>query len=294
MPRFAPSSVAFGKLPVEREELRGVFRFSQFVDSETAPDASVEALRGTGAHKLVSRWGVFGSDKTKSDVFAAFANGSIAAGNVTGELVDFTDEKVAVDYAVASGYDASDPATDTGVTVAAALEYWRKEGIADYRGQINYIAGYAMLKPRNVDELLAAVRTLGWAGVGLKVYKRSAAWYRNAGAVGFQEELPPVWDADTKGGVAGRVFVPVVGVDEDGNLVAVLWGRVQRISPEYYAKHSDEAWAVFTYDFVLNGSNPGVKTEQLARRIGRKPASAEGPKLETRGGGVVILSLIHI
>lgn len=286
MPRFVPADVTPGKLPLDRAELKGVIRFSSVLDANTAPDSSVDALRGTGAHKLVSRWGVFGSNKTKSGVFAAFANGSIAAGNSSGDLVDFTDDKIAVDYAAASGYVAGDESTDNGVTVAAALEYWRKEGIADYRGQINYIAGYAMLKPRNVDELLAAVRTTGWAGIGLTIYKRAISWYRNAGAAGFRDELPPVWNDEMRGGVAGRVFVPVVGVDEDGNLVTILWGRVQRVSPEYYAKRSDEAWAVFTYDFVANPSNPGIKTDALVRRIARKSVSEEGPKLVVKSGVV--------
>lgn len=289
MPRFAPSDIAFGKSLVNQSELRGAIRFASIVDHTTAPEASVEILKGTGAQKLVSRWGVFRSNKVKTSVFAGFANGTIAAGSMTGELVDYTDANVLVDYAVASGYDDKDPNTDVGVTVAAALEYWRTEGIMDYRGKVGHIAGYAMLKPRNLDELAAAIRAVGWVGIGVKVYKRAASWYRNQGAVGFQEDLPPVWDLDMKGGIAGHVFVPVVGVDEDGNLLAVLWGQIQRISPEYYSKNSDEAWAVFTYDFVMSDtSNPGIKTAQLARTIGRKTPSAEGPKLETRKGGVVV------
>lgn len=282
MPRFVPNGAKLGKAPADRAALRDAIRAKYFMDA-SAPSGDSLTDDGLNAAKTVARWGVFESDKLECGVLSALANGAVAARAVRGEFVDFTPGCIKTDYAAASGWDPKDLSTERKLTISEALAYWREEGLVTSTGDVEYIAGYAALKLRDTAELVTAVRMFGWAVVGLRVYKRQRNWYETAGSSANQDAEPPVWTVDSAGGgIAGTVAVPVVGTDADGNLVTALLGRTQRISPEYYAKYSDEAWVAIRFS-DLAGETPvrGLRAVQMARALAKLGPGADGaPKLE--------------
>jgi hypothetical protein len=271
----------------------------------------------------VDRWGVFGSDNNPTGVFAAFANGMIAdsrrrAVRAPGQeqrptddsefrLVDFVDRGVHSDYVIArsltqnrrraeakarAGGDAdAEPAPypAEGIQMADALEYWRTQGILDCTDAKQYIAGYAAVRRGVPKQLERAVRAFGVAYIGLQVYKRLIHRYELMDAGGYADSPFPVWSSEMFGGRAGKICVPVVDIDINGDYLIVAWGRLFRMSPEYYEHACDEAW-VAVLPGMLTGDIPvpGFRAVEFARRLARMPdtgSSAYAPIVRADPGG---------
>jgi hypothetical protein len=287
MPRFVPRGAQIGKLPYDRDNSKDAVRLRYFL--QTVEDADGQpSLVNPGA--IVNRWGVFGSDTTPDAVFAAFANGLVAARAAHGKFVDFTDTDVKRDFAAASGWNGTDSDDSVkGIRIHDALQYWLEEGLAASDGSIQYIAGYTSLKVRDADELERTVRALGWSVIGIRVYKKFQGWYQTVGSSANQDIEPPVWSIENRGGgIAGLTAVPVVGLTDNGDFIAVVWGRRQIITREYYERFSDEAWAVIEFGHVT-GDIPvrGLRRQALGRVFAKRgPGAAAGPQLtrDDKGG----------
>jgi hypothetical protein len=304
MIRYTPRQEAFSKLPTNRHELKDAARFRNFVDKN---GDSLPALLpwGGGASGMSERWDNFDSDRTGTGVFTAFANGMVAATRAEatqgarGGVADFTSENV---WAMYAGYTHSHglaaPMHSPPVKVADALEYWRTEGLGDSAGNTRRICGAMTLRRGDMDDLTLGLAMFGWVGIGLDVYLRGVVDYGDAdiyaASFGAKGKPSPVWDNSYRGRHVGRVFVPVIGQDLDGNLRVVLWGKVQRVSLDYYRKHSDEAWVV-VQPSALDGTKPipGFKSKAFATMLERRfgPDAVPPVRLGHSTGGVVTARL---
>lgn len=252
----------FGKLPARKGSIS--FRFKRYVDLSVVPEAPDEF---GSPESYVSHWGLFGNDKFANGVFAGFAQEETLRGRIAGAPVEFTDWGILNDYIAVSGFDFR-PDNDRGVDLADASAHRRKVGVTDFLGNLHKVAGYAALKPRSVYELAIAASMFGAVGVGLEISTRALAQF-HAGEV---------WDLTRRGKVIGTTYAPIVGRRENGNFVAVIWGKLQELTPTFYQKYNDESVVYFT-EGMLNGETPieGFKSHLLLKDLRRlNPAGEEG------------------
>lgn len=237
----ANTDLKLGKLPAEKDAV--AFKFKRYVDWNS--DASFNIPTEIGDYTLVSHWGALGNDEYNSSVFAALAHLVTLRGRAAGTPVEFTDDRLLENYKEAIGltHDTDlkvTETTDAGIDFPKALEYFRKTGISDYRGTRHFIGGYAALKPRKVDQLAVALRLFGPVLVGLDISTRAQYQFR-------QGEL---WDANRRGSVIGSQAVLIVGRNAEGNFLAVSWGKLIELTPDFYEKYNDEAYATFTREML--------------------------------------------
>ena len=247
-----------GKLPARKGAVS--FRYKRYIDQTLTP--RIPATFGFPESE-VSHWGLFANDAYNTGVFAAFAHEEMIRGRRANTPVEFTDSAILRNYVDFGGFDFT-AVSDRGVDLAVAAAARRKVGIVDYKNDTHQVAGYAALKPRNVDELVQAAYLFGSVIVGLEISTQAIAQF-NAGEV---------WDVTRRGKVVGTTAVAVVGRRENGNLIAVVWGRVQELTPEFYRKYNDESVVFFTQG-QLDGTSavPGFKSLLLAKDL-RKIASS--------------------
>lgn len=251
---------AMGKTPARKGSVS--FRFKRYVDLNSLGE--IPASFGE-PEPYVSHWGLYDNDRFATGVFAGFAQETVLRARINGDPIEFTDWMVLGDYAEASGFAFSEK-TDLGIDLDDAARFRRKVGISDYQGARHHVAGYAALKPRNVDELAAAVYLFGSVGVGLEISTRALAQFDDG------EE----WDVTRRGRIVGTTYVPIVGRRENGNFIAIAWGRVQELTPTFYEKYNDES-VVFFPEETVNGVSPveGFKSHLLLKDLRKLAASGE-------------------
>jgi hypothetical protein len=64
------------------------------------------------------------------------------------------------------------------------------------------------------------------------------------------------WDVvPDDGGIDGGHYVPGLGVNADGDLVVVTWGREQAMSRAFYEKYCDQAAAILSLEALTGGKS---------------------------------------
>jgi hypothetical protein len=192
--------------------------------------------------------------------YPVFANDSVgdctcaAAGHATLTWMRHTpepDRKVSTDqilsaYAAVSGWDPEDPSTDRGAVELDVLNYWRRKGIAGHK-----IGGYVAVDPGKATHVRLAIDLFGgiYIGAALPLTARDQI---EAG-----EPWKPVHSAhgaDEPGSWGGHaMFVPAY---TSQSLVAITWGREQRMSWLWWGRYVDEAYAILSSDFLSQGKSP--------------------------------------
>lgn len=157
----------------------------------------------------------------------------------------FTISNTLADYAAVTGFNKDDPDTDNGTDMQAAASYRRKTGTIDSAGNRHKIDAYAALEIGNVDQLLLAMYLLGACGIGLQLpFGAMEAFDRRE-----------VWAVPKgKARIQGGHYVAGVGRERTGNIVFVSWGKVHRMTPEFYERFCDEAVAYVSLE-LLNKQN---------------------------------------
>lgn len=250
-----------GKLPAQKGSIS--FRYKRYVDKALVP--AVPATFGFPESE-VSHWGLFANDTYNTGVLAAFAHEEMLRGRRANKPVEFTDYSVVGDYCRAGSFDFT-AVSDRGLTLEDAAAYRRKTGISDYKNDLVQVAGYATLKPRNVDELVQAAYLFGSVIVGLEISTRAIQQFKDG----------EVWDVTRRGKVVGTTAAVIVGRAKNGNLQAVIWGRLQELTPEFYRKYNDESVVFFTQEQVDGvDAVPGFKNHLLAKDLRKVEASGDG------------------
>jgi hypothetical protein len=227
---------ALGKLPV-RTDVR-TLSLGRYVDGARLPpppDSFDEA-------SAVTSWPMYANDRIGDCTIAAAAH-MIEAWTAAG------DEGGAVaipEQAVLDAFDqvkVVDPAMgQEGAVELDVLRYWRAQGIGGHR-----IGAYARVSVHN------------------RVLVQTAAWLFGGLYIGAQLPLTAqgqdVWDftgsltGPAKPGSWGGHAVDVVRYDAQG-LTVVTWGRLQRLTWNFWDRYCDEAYCILSDDFLEHGSAP--------------------------------------
>jgi hypothetical protein len=172
-----------------------------------------------------------------------------------GQPATFTDADILGVYSAITGYDPNDPSTDQGTVIQDAMTYWRRAGIAGRK-----IAAFAEVKVSDITEVKTAVSLFGPLSIGVN-FPASAMDQFNSGQP---------WDVvRNDGGNEGGHCVCLVGYDSRYYYV-VTWGAVQKVTPAWWAKYVEEAWAPISTEWVnaQTGLDPkGVDLHALGEQF---------------------------
>lgn len=234
-----------GKLPATND-LRDL-RFARYVSSDAGVPSDVSGLQEAGAFGIVD-WGVLGNDRWRDCVLAGAAHETTALAHLTGDLASFTTTAVLRAYAFATGFDidAGPPGrnpTDVGMSVRDTLRMRASVGLMDASGRSHRIDAYAKLVPGDIAELYAALSIFSVVGIGLRL--------PDSALVQFARGEP--WDVTPGAHAIGGHYVTCLGRDGD-HLAVVAWGRVQKMSVEFFRTCCDEAWI----PIVVSASGAGL------------------------------------
>ena len=194
----------------------------------------------------VASWPMYGNDRIGDCTCAA-------AGHMIQAWTDYATTEVTIGesdviqaYSAITGYNPATGAGDNGANEQDVLNYWRKTGIGGHK-----IGGFAELA--SLDNLTLAKQCLevfGTIYLGINVPQSAMDQFR-AGE-------PWAWTGDTN--IIGGHAVPVQywGTHETGEIEVVTWGKRQRMTRRFWLNYVEEAWVVFSPDWLeANGQSAG-------------------------------------
>jgi hypothetical protein len=232
--------------------------FAQFRTAEALPSHP----KHFGHEKLIQAkaWQMLGNgpDDTVGQGFGGAGDCVFAGGDhetmlwtlETGKVTKFTGANAIADYSAVTGYDPKAPPdengdnpTDQGTNVRDALNYRLKTGLVDVNGTRHKIGAFVALELGNLDELLEALYLFGIVGIGFR-FPDSAMDQFNAGKPWTVVPGPEPREGH---------YVPFVAYRK--NLECVSWGRIQKMTPGFYKKYCDEAWAILSPEMLVQGKS---------------------------------------
>jgi hypothetical protein len=163
-----------------------------------------------------------------------------------GNTVTCTDADVVAFYSGSTGYNPADPSTDQGGNMQDVCNYFLKTGMAGHK-----IAAFFQVDPAQSDQLRAALWLFGGVSVGFP-FPHSAMAQFDAGKP---------WTPVAGDPIDGGHDVLLVGMTAGGNYRVVTWGRVQEVTPAFWAKYmadpqNGEAWARVSLEWLRNNGTP--------------------------------------
>lgn len=182
----------------------------------------------------VRDWRMLGNDTLADCVQAGAAHETMAFVTAAGRGTPlFTNRCVLADYAAVN---PDDPTYMGGTDVQQFMSYRRKTGIIDGSGMRHLIDVYAALEAGNIDQLALAVHLFGAVGVGVRLPDTADDQFRRN----------EVWDVKPNAPPGMGHYISLVGLNADGNLIFVSWGRLQCATPAWVREYMDEGVAVFS------------------------------------------------
>src|SRR5665213_1544872 len=243
----AASRLRFGKKPA-RPEAQPKLKFSTYAVALPEPPDSF------GYDSLLpADSGMLGNDAVGDCVIAGAEHETMLWTKFSGTPASFTAQTALADYSAITGYDPNDPSSDQGTDMQAAASYRRKTGVRDASGVLHKVAGYVSIARGALAQHKLAAWLFGAAGGGPQVSRAQVD----------QFDRGEPWNGPLEVSSAGGHYVPLVGF-RDGYLLVVTWGRVQRVSPDFFVANNDESVAYFSQEFLKADLNPvGFNTAQL-------------------------------
>jgi hypothetical protein len=221
-------------------------------------------------------WGMDGNDSVRdctiAEVDHTIKATEVAAGNP--EVSSATGEVLA-GYSAVTGYDPEDPSTDRGAEMQQVRAYWRKPGFT-LGGTDHTIALFAEIDGADVGLARWACAHFGPVGLGINCPQSALEQY-DAG-----EDWTVVPGSPDAGGHA----ISLVGYDAQW-LYVVTWGRLVRMSYQFWSAYVEEAWTQLDAEFInaTSGNDPlgevvrdlGAQFEALTGQPNPFPAPTPEP-----------------
>jgi hypothetical protein len=225
------------------------FKLADYIDKKALP----KPPKQFGHETLIpATWGMLGNDRYGDCVWAGAAHETMMWNAEAGRKVAFSDASVLSDYSAVTGFNPKKPSTDQGTDMVVAASYRRKTGIVDAAGQRHQVAAYLSIAPGNLNEHLIAAWLFGAIGIGIE-FPDTAMDQFNAGKP---------WDVVSRAKIEGGHYIPLVA--RRTNLEIVTWGKVQQMTPAFFAKYNDESVAYVSLEALTNNKSPeGFDAAQL-------------------------------
>lgn len=236
-----------GKLPAREDGIK--FQFASYFskpDLPKPPDVF-------GVWQSFWNIHLFKNDKIGNCVMAGAANETASWYRDTGRWVEFTDETVIQEYTQLSGYNPEKD-YDPGLDMSRTAEYRRKTGIVDRYGRKHKVDAYVGLPKQDFDTLKIAMYLFGAVGVGFLMPDFAQG--------DFNKKIP--WKPRDKSKIIGGHYVSGCGIDKDGDLIIMTWGKYHKVTREFYEKYNDETCAYFSMERTINNTSPeGFHSDKL-------------------------------
>jgi len=168
--------------------------------------------------------------------------------NATGSMLTPPDSDIEVFYEEAGGYVPGNPSTDNGTVIQVALQDWLNQSDAI---DGNVLAGFIEIDPCDVTDLKRTIFECALCYIGFVVPS-------------YLDETPgATWDYDPNGDntIIGGHCVIVVGYLPDGRLVVISWGAIYFMTPAFWQRFVDEAYALADKAWIeTTGKSPAGLT----------------------------------
>jgi hypothetical protein len=245
----------------------------------------------------VAAWPMYGNDRWGDCVWAMIAH-SIEAATAYGQsqTVQVSEVDVLAAYSAVTGFDSSagEPGsnpTDQGTVIQDALNYWRRIGVAGHK-----ILAFAQVDHTDPDEVDTALWMFGHLQVGIAFPASAMDQFNRGGSWDVVDD-----DGGNEGGHAiglglarrtpAQTALPrrpvLIGRNDRGNYEVLTWGKVQEMTPAFFAKYVEECWAVMTPEWYdAQGRNPegidqGVAGEVFTALTGEPSPFQSAPECPT-------------
>lgn len=231
-----------GKTPARPAAVH--LKLMSYLDSTVLPKIPANV----GHDAIVPSWaGALGNQSVGDCVFAGAAHETILFNAEAGRHVPFSDAAVLSDYSALTGYNPNDPSTDQGTDMQQAASYRMKTGIIDATGTRHKIGAYLAVTPGNPDELAAAIYIFGAVGVGLR--------FPDFAMDEFDQGVPWATKPGQLPNIVGGHYVPATA-RRNGVFDVVTWGKVQKMTAEFYRHFCDETLVYLSPEFLTAGKSP--------------------------------------
>ena len=184
-------------------------------------------------------WQMFGNDSLGDCVCADTGHTLMLRTANASSIVVPTDQDVIALYEAVGGYDPSNPSTDQGCDETAMCQYLETTGFLGHKSDAT-----GMVDPANADHVRWSCQLFGHCRLGFDV----PAYAMD------QFDAGKPWDIDPSGDqtIVGGHDVPAVVID--GEFVHVVtWGKLQPMTPAFFAKYVSEAHCELFLDWVKAG-----------------------------------------
>lgn len=233
-------NLKLGKLPATPDS-----RDLLFANYRTDAPLPKRPSRFGHTNLLPSNVGMLGNDRFGDCVFASAAHLTMLWNAEAGRKVEFDTSCVLQCYGEVTGFDPATGANDNGTNMREMLNYWRKVGILDAKGNRHKIAGYASIDPGNTEHVLTAL----W------LFKLDIGFVVTQGAMD-QFQSNNIWDVspwswgDTI--LGGHCVCPVSLYNF---INSYTWGRLQGMTQRFFRRRTDEVYAVFSEEMLNDGKS---------------------------------------
>lgn len=254
LPQDAPTVGKLGKKLGVVEDPR-TFKLRIFLPAGALPAAPKASMFS----KDVLSYPMYANDVIGDCSCASRAHGIIIQErNSQQKEVRLTDEDVIKAYSAVTGYDPKTGANDNGAYLLDVLNYQRRVGMGTEKdGTPHTISGYMRLDHNKQEEVRLGSAYFGGLYLGI--------W------LPISAQTQTVWDVPEYGptgngepGSWGGHAVWMVGYDSS-YVYFITWGRVTKMTWNFWHTYVDEAYAVVTEDFFKKGGRTarGFDVERL-------------------------------
>lgn len=196
-------------------------------------------------HIAATELGMMQNDQVGNCAYAAQAHAVQTWTANSRSMVTVSDDAVIDAYKV-TGYVPGDSSTDRGTIMLDALNQWRKDGIGGHK-----IAGYVKVDHHNLLHVRIAVLLFGGLYVGaqlpLSAQDTSKPWIGRRGKL-HGDDVPGSWGGHALWKCRATSSGPMAPMTPGGRFVT--WGAYQPYDWQWWLNYTDEAYAVFGYDWL--------------------------------------------
>lgn len=187
---------------------------------------------------------VWSSAANETKIALTDADPSTSNVSAVGDL--FNGATTVADYSACTGYDPATGQNDNGTEIRARLEYQRKIGILDLRGQRHKIGAYYLVEPGNLQHMLEVLYFAEGAPIGLQMQEAQMQQFQRAEERG----TIPVWYPVNGSAQIGGHCVCQAGRPDDEHVTGLSWRRRVFMTEPFIEKQADEFWGYSTTERI--------------------------------------------